>query len=187
MASSPTSSPTFHTLTLAPPLQNNTYSSSSSSSLPKPGPHSIPPLPTYRPSHQSHSFLRWPDLHAQYSPPGSPQLSIPSVQRPLSNKDLRHRFQSQYQGQQKGQQATESRSGNQLRNQPLPGQNPPIISTSTPPTASSSSSRSSSHSSGSPSSQDTSIDQPIRQTTRLSAKLPDPPIFNGSKKNGFDE
>ena len=167
MASSPTSSPTFHTPIFAPPLYNNSHSSSSSS---KPGPHSTP-LPTYRPGQP---FMTWPDLHARYSPPGSPRLGMPSVQRPLSNEDLRHRFQSQ--------------TGNRPRNQRLLGQNLPVFSNPAPASASSSSSRSLSHSSRSSSSSPrTSIDQPIKQS-RLSAKLPDPPVFSGTdKKHGFDE
>ena len=87
-------------------------SSNSSHPTPNTQPHLNPSAPIYvppqrrgnpslssrliprSPSHRGQPFLTLEDLHIRYSPPGSPPLRMPRVQRSLSAEDLYQRFQS---------------------------------------------------------------------------------------------
>ena len=49
------------------------------------------------PTHRGQPFLTLEDLHTRYSPPDSPPLRMPRVQRSLSAEDLHQQFQSRQQ------------------------------------------------------------------------------------------
>ena len=50
--------------------------------------------PKYLPPHRRtpEHYLTYPDLHARFSPPNSPRLNMPRIQRSLSIEDLHRRF-----------------------------------------------------------------------------------------------
>ncbi|KAF6231639.1 hypothetical protein HO173_010171 [Letharia columbiana] len=74
---------------------------------------SRPRSPTYR----GHPYLTYDDLHRRYSPPNSPSLRMPRVQRSLSAEDLYQRYRG-----------TSSQPGeNQAQEPETQGQNPPGI------------------------------------------------------------
>ena len=113
----------------------------------------------------SRSYLTYEDLHARFSPPHSPPLRMPRVQRSLSADDLLQRYRGQKQGQQQG----------------VPGQSPPVIPVPSPvpspppavPPDLEAFRPIQSHRPLSPHSANRSTKQ------SLSTKLPDPPVFNG--------
>ena len=61
------------------------------------------------------SYLTYEDLHARFSPPYSPSLRMPRVQRSLSADDLLQRYRGQQQS--------------------VSGQSPPVIPVPSPPSA----------------------------------------------------
>ncbi|KAF6231260.1 hypothetical protein HO173_010592 [Letharia columbiana] len=158
--------------------------------------HSIPPtstpryLPPHRrsPTYRGYPYLTYDDLHARYSPPNSPQLRMPRIQRSLSAKDLYQRYRET------SSHPKERRSQNppgipaSSPSQELPGQqretqaqNSAGISTLPPPSP------------PSPKPRDFEAlranrpisPQPVRQP--LSPRLPDPPIFTGTNSILFDD
>ena len=141
--------------------------------------------PKYIPPHRRHSsgtasrshsplyrrgqpFLTYEDLHAKYSPPNSPPLHMPRVQRSLSAEDLRHRFHKQKNQPRENQSQDGQIQGHDPPNIPAPAPSPPprdLRGLRRPRSPS-----------------------PPRQALRLSLTLPDPPVFNGINNHvSFDE
>ncbi|KAF6234850.1 hypothetical protein HO173_007070 [Letharia columbiana] len=159
----------------------------SDSNPPTSTPRYLPPhrrSPTYR----GHPYLTYDDLHRRYSPPNSPTLHMPRVQRSLSAEDLYHRYREI------SSQPEETRSQNppgipaSSPSQEIPGlreetqgQNSAGISALPPPSP------------PPPKPRDFQAlranrpisPQPVRQP--LSPRLPDPPIFTGTNSVPFDD
>ena len=59
------------------------------------------PTPRYLPPHRRtpEHYLTYPDLHQRFSPPNSPRLNMPRVQRSLSIEDLHQRFKQEIRSQ----------------------------------------------------------------------------------------
>ena len=124
--------------------------------------------PSYR---RGQPFLTYEDLHAKYSPPNSPPLRIPRAQRSLSAEDLYRRYHTQPNQPQQGE--------NQSQHGQIQGHDPPNISEPPPP-----SQPRDLRALRRPRSPSLPRQAPRQQ---LSARLPDPPVFNGSDRSKFED
>ena len=127
-------------------------------------------------------YLTYGDLHARYSP-HSPPLRMPQAQRTLSVNDLLQRFRQQgIHGQNPLTEPVSSpppavsladqRRGMQDQNK---GQNPPASAVPSPPPTV-------------PPDHEALRPKSSKQATRLSTKLPDPPVFSGTNDHvQFDD
>ncbi|KAF6232250.1 hypothetical protein HO173_009633 [Letharia columbiana] len=143
-------------------------SSNSHSNPPTSTPKYVPPhrrSPTYR----GHPYLTYDDLHARYSPPNSPRLHMPRVQRSLSAEDLYQRFHTKQEEIPGQQQETQGQNS--------PGISVPPPSPPPPTPRDFEALRTHRHRPISP--------QPVRQP--LSPRLPDPPVFTGTNSIPFDD
>ena len=148
--------------------------------------------PKYVPPHRRHDvtppsqrYLNYEDLHARYSPPSSPPLRMPRVQRSLSIEDLRHRFKRE-QGGSQGQDLPGSPPPPPSHDQDSPGSPPPPPSHDQdspgppPPPLPRDFEALRAHGHGQRSPFGHSQSPPPLQRPFLSPRFPDPPIFNGS-------
>ena len=155
--------------------------------LSNPNPPTSRSQSTQRRGHSSSSvrpdrpYLTYEDLHARFSPPHSPSLRMPRVQRSLSADDLLQRFRSQ-QREMQGQDLP-AISAPSFRPPAVPpdlealrsgqhgevhSQTPPAVSVPSSPTAV------------------PHLNRPTKQTP--STKLPDPPVFSGTNSHvPFDD
>lgn len=153
---------------------------SNSSNLPTSTPKYLPPhrrhetASSFSSGHTPQPYLTYEDLHAKYSPPNSPSLRMPHVQKSLSAEDLYKRFHTNQQ---------ENSSENRHFQPPdayARSQNLPEIPVPPPPLRDFKAFRPGLAS------------PPFRQSSGpalrpvLTPRLPDPPIFNGSDKDGFE-
>ncbi|KAF6236113.1 hypothetical protein HO173_005741 [Letharia columbiana] len=147
-------------------------SSNSHSNPPTSTPKYVPPH-RRSPTYHGQPYLTYDDLHRRYSPPNSPRLHMPRVQRSLSAEDLYQRFhtnQEEIPGQQQETQGQNS-----------PGISVPPPSPPPPTPRDFEALRANRHRPISP--------QPVRQPLRqpLSPRLPDPPVFTGTNSITFDD
>ncbi|CAF9942182.1 MAG: hypothetical protein ALECFALPRED_009557 [Alectoria fallacina] len=123
-------------------------------------PRYVPPQrrsPTYR----GQPYLTYEDLHTRYSPPNSPRIRMPQIQRSLSAEDLYRRFQKNQSENQKPQ--GQEQPDNTAYSPPPPLRNLEALRRRPP--------------------------RVLEQTLRpiLSPRLPDPPVFNDTDRSKFED
>ncbi|CAD6582495.1 MAG: hypothetical protein ASARMPREDX12_000958 [Alectoria sarmentosa] len=79
--------------------------------------------PQRRPTYNDQPYLTYEDLHTRYSPPNSPRLRMPQIQRSLSAEDLYQRFQENQSERQPTNQESQSQESH---NSPASSPPPPL-------------------------------------------------------------
>ncbi|KAF6240666.1 hypothetical protein HO173_001338 [Letharia columbiana] len=139
-------------------------------------PKYVPPhrrSPTYR----GEPYLTYDDLHRRYSPPNSPSLHMPRVQRSLSAEDLYQRYHRTPTGISAPPPSPFHTNQEETQGQNSPGISAPPPSPPPPTPRDFEALRAYRHRLISP--------QPVRQP--LSPRLPDPPVFTGTNSISFDD